>query len=311
MDMLHNRQAGKPRRLVTGAFGLCLLLQLQPFAGTAAAAGATQAPVDEDELLRSSIEKAKEQISLGNQAEALRILEKAYASVPTPALLWPIAELHLRLEHPKEGLATLDKYVALVPPAKMPKDQQMADVERMQGELRKQLARIKVASIDPGAKALVDGQPVEPAELDQPLEVNPGRHFLEVRLGTRSLTREVRVQSGQELRVELQLPALSEEKDSAAALPVRFGRSQRIRRTAYFVVGGVGLLGVLTGGILWGLDGLQSCPQAPMCPQALDTKAAGIGLFASGLGLSVGALALGLVDWRTSRKSAGLLEGRF
>jgi len=301
-----------------GSFFVCVLslglsLSATPLAeaGPPAAAPSGMSQEDEDQLLQNSIRQAKEQLALGNPADALKRLQSAYASVPTPALLWPIAELHRRLEQPIEGLATLQKYVEQVPPHKMPRGQQMPQVEHLQEQMRKQIARLQIfATAD--ASVSIDGKDVDAAGLANPVEVNPGRHRVETRQGTRTLAREIRVIPAQTLLLDMRLPALlpidslPQQEASAAA-----SRSRHPLRTAYWVMSGVGLAGILSGSILWGLDGLQRCPQAPRCPQELDGKPPGVGLFSVGLGLTAGAVVIGLIDYSSSKqKTRPLLLGR-
>lgn len=286
-------------RALLGAvvFGLCLGLVAT---SRAAPTAAPVAEADEDRFLQSGFTRAREQLGRNNPAEALVILEETYAKVPTPALLWPIAELQLRLVHPKEARAALDKYVAQVPPGKMPKGQQLPDVERLRGELHKLFGRLELADVQPGTELSIDGEALPAAALStlSPVDVNPGSHRLEWRRGGRTFSREVAVQSGQTVRVELRDAA--QPSDGGLAVGREAGPRRPVR-TAAVVLGGIGIAGIVAGGVLWGLDGRQSCPQAPMCRFALDSKATGVGLLSAGLGLGGAALILGILDARSQR----------
>jgi hypothetical protein len=291
----------KPSRilaLVLALLGVVMLSRApRAWAVAPAATSSTLSEADEDRLLQTSIARAKEQLARGDAAAALSILTQAYGQVPTPALLWPIAELHLRLGQPKEGRAALDKYVAQVPPSRMPKGQQLPDVEKLREELGRQLGRLVLLPLEPGTSVRVDDDELDAAAQEKPVEVNPGRHRLTSKLGSRALVREVVLNAGQELRIDLR-PAGSAalELDPVSGRPHR-----RTVRSAAIVLGGIAIAGVIAGGVLWGLDGLQSCPQAPMCSTALDSQATGIGLLSAGLGLGGAALLLGLIDDRSSR----------
>lgn len=263
-----------------------------------AAAPAGAAREDEDQLLQSTIVKAKEQIALGNLADALKRLQNAYASVPTPALLWPIAELHLRLEQPIEGLATLDKYIAQVPVNKMPHGQQMPQVEYMQEQLRQQLAKLVITAVDANATVTVDGQALDMSVFGQPQAVNPGRHRIESRLADRTLAREVRLLPRQELRLDMRqiLDAPSGAATGTLAKQPD-DRAKRMRRTAYLIIGSLGAAALITGGVLWGLDISSRCSDVTMCAPERDLKTPGVGLVGAGLGLGSSALVLGLIDF--------------
>jgi hypothetical protein len=296
------RMPGQNRLFAVALLGVLFL----GFSRTPQAAPST-APLseaDEDRLLQSSIARVKEQLALGNPAQALSILVETYGRVPTPALLWPIVELQIRLSHPKEARAALDKYVAQVPPNKMPKGQQLGDVERLREELHKQFGRLELAAVAPGAEVTIDGEALDVAARSEPALVNPGSHRLELRQGGRTVTREVRVLVGQTLRVDLQKSAQTGDGELFTGDSATGARRPRPVRTAAYVLGGIGIAGIVVGSVLWGLDGMQSCPQAPMCHFALDSKATGIGLLSAGVGLGSAALILGIIDARSHRTGA-------
>lgn len=262
----------------------------------------TGAPLDEDQLLQSSIKQAKTQIAAGELMQALRTLQAAYQRVPTPALLWPIADLHMRLQQPNEGLEILDRYVAQVRPDRMPPGQRLSDVEQLREQFQKQQAQLQLTGVRPGSTIVVDEVEVGRTPLAKPLVLNPGRHRLEVR-SLQSVGSDLQLQPGQALQLNLAIDESRTGLASPSITPMDMG-PRRAPSRAQIVLGSLGLVAVAAGGALWGLDGYQSCAQAPMCPQELDSRAPGIALVSLGSGLVVGALSWWVHDLVTARKPA-------
>ena len=279
-----------PRKLIGQVLAVGLLLTCA--AGPVAAASGSGGENEVDRQLRTVVEEAKAKVNADDYEGALRVLADAYDRAPHPALLWPIAELYLQLQRPTEGLKILDRYVAVVPTNKMPAGQQLNDVAKMRDQFNAQFGKLTITADEQGATVVVDGKPAGQVPLTAPLSLDPGRHKVELQAG-RSTVREVRLKPGDAGTLHLVLaPDLRAE-------PVTGWKPHRkTALTAALVVGGIGLAGVIAGGVLWGLDGLQSCPAAPLCPTALDSKTPGVGVLAGGLGLTVASAILLGVELR-------------
>lgn len=76
----------------------------------------------------------------GKPKDALRKLREAYTLVPTPTLLWPIAEVCFEANEPEEGLDALRRYREQMAPEEMEPGQQIADVEKLEQRLRERQA---------------------------------------------------------------------------------------------------------------------------------------------------------------------------
>lgn len=72
----------------------------------------------------------------GKPKDALRKLREAYTLVPTPTLLWPIAEVCLEANEPEEGLDALRRYREQMTPEEMEPGQQISDAEKLEQRLR-------------------------------------------------------------------------------------------------------------------------------------------------------------------------------
>lgn len=278
----------QPRKLLRQALAVGLLLACLARPGAAASGGESEV----DRQLRIVVEEAKTKVNADDYEGALRVLADAYDRAPHPALLWPIAELYLQLQRPTEGLKILDRYVAVVPTNKMPQGQQLNDVAKMREQFTAQFSKLTITADEHGATVVVDGKPAGQVPLAEPLSLDPGRHKIELQTG-RSTVREVRLKPGDTGTLHLVLAP-----DLKAEPSVGWGPHRKTTLTAALVVGGIGLAGVIAGGVLWGLDGTQSCPAAPYCPTALDTQTTGVGILAGGLGLTVASAILIGVELR-------------
>jgi hypothetical protein len=151
---------------------------------------------------RTLFKEAEDLQKAGNLQGALAKLEEAYEVLPTPTLLWPIAELHLQLEQPIEGLSAIQRYRQEMVPAEMEPGQQPADADKLEEKLRAQLAYLRL-NAPAGAHILLDGKEVGRAPLPDRVTVNPGSHRLSTtdRGGAAELTVEAR--AGEEVAAEL------------------------------------------------------------------------------------------------------------
>jgi len=176
------------------------------------------------------------------------------------------------LEHWERGLALVDA-----------KDARAAVAKERIAELDRLVPRVRI--VVPAGQALasvsLDEVELSPASLAAPLKVEPGRHVIVVRQSGREDRRHELVLAEKE-RTEFVAtpgpPLVSTAPSSSASVgPVASGTGSvgvpppgSGRRTAGFVVGGVGLAGLIaagiTGGLLASTDGsLDECTKAKNC----------------------------------------------
>lgn len=174
--------------------------------GEPAATAAPAARGKSDEAAaRSLYHEAKELAAAGKLSLALAKYRAAHDILPTPTLLWPIAELSLQLDQPVEGLEALHQYRQTITPALMEPGQQLADAERLEKRLRERLGRVRLLG-GSGALIALDGKERGQGPLNDPLAVNPGSHRIDSTTAHGTYTVMVEVAAGQELPVTLAEP---------------------------------------------------------------------------------------------------------
>ncbi len=111
----------------------------------------------------------------GKFKQALAKTQEAYAALPTPTLLWPLADLYYLSVEPIAGLKALARYRREMTPSDMEPGQQLADAEKLEGLLRAQLAYLRVV-VPAGTKVSLDGEELESVQRAERVPVNPGSH---------------------------------------------------------------------------------------------------------------------------------------
>lgn len=124
---------------------------------------------------RKLFTEAQELRQAGKPGPALAKLREAYEALPTPTLLWPIAELCAQLQQPVEGLDALGKYRAQMTPDQMEPGQQAADADKLEARLRAQLGYL-IVNGGAGASVAIDGRDVGRGPFPDKIAVNPGSH---------------------------------------------------------------------------------------------------------------------------------------
>lgn len=260
--------------------------------------------------------EAQELKQAGKLRPALGKVQEAYAVLPTPTLLWPLADLHARNGEPVEALRALARYRREMTAAEMEPGQQLADVEKLEAQLRAQLAYVRIAA-PAKTQVLLDGQSLEGAARSDRVPVNPGPHRLAlVNEQGRSESR-FDAQPGQELT----LPSAATTGSVAGA--------------RYFphalTWGAIGLTGaaLLTTAVVGGLAQAEAQSLGSRCPdhvctasspselQALNDQITGQRAHATAakvlvgvsVGLAVGTTALILLDWQRQSRGRTLLGG--
>lgn len=261
--------------------------------------------------------EAQELKQAGKLRPALSKVQEAYATLPTPTLLWPLADLHARNGEPVEALRALSRYRREMTPSEMEPGQQLSDVEKLEAQLRSQLAYVRI--VTPGkTQVMLDGQTVEASARTDRLPINPGAHRLV--LANEQGRSELRfdAQAGQ----ELSLPSAA----SPATTPTDRYRPHPLTWAAVGLTGG----SLLATAALGGLAQSESASLSSRCTDRVCTAASPAELLTLNeqiaaqrshataanvlagisVGLALGTTALILVDWQRQRSGRTLLGGK-
>lgn len=207
------------RNLVVVCAALVLSGSLVPVSPSLAASSAGNHHSDTDSA-RALVKEASELQQQGALAPALEKLQRAYELVPTPTLLWPIAELALALMRPVEGLQALHSYRRLITPNQMAPGQQQQDIERLQRRLRAQAVQLQLRA-KAGTNLVIDGKAVGKAPLAEAVLTNPGEHRVEAVTSQGIQRRTVVVTEGSV--VEIDFTAAATDKTAAPSVTTLAG----------------------------------------------------------------------------------------
>jgi len=182
---------------------LCLALVASILAALPAPAAGdppTSAKREADRHFKTGVELFEE----GKYSEALAEFEQAYALESHPLVLYNLAAAHRALSQYAQAVDFYKRFLAEGKGIVRPK--QLARGERELADLLRRVARIEVSTTPEGATVSVDGRPVGPSPLDQPLLLGPGDHLVGATLdGYEPAERAVRVAAGDSLAVALSL----------------------------------------------------------------------------------------------------------
>jgi hypothetical protein len=101
-----------------------------------------------------------------------------------------------------------------------------------------------------GAQVILDGAPLDRTRIGRALSVDPGKHVIEFSDGAGGMNRrEITALANQTVRVDLPAPAIS--RSAAATTPYSEEQDEGggSRRTWAYIVGGIGITGVLVGSV--------------------------------------------------------------
>jgi hypothetical protein len=189
----------------------CLSALLLAAAGFAVAAPPALAQ-EKDAVTEMARRRFQEGVKFFDQKkyeEARAAFLQAYALKHHPAVLLNLAQSEIRSGHPLEASRHFTAYLRESPAS----GAERGEAEKGLAAARTKLGRIHVA-VPTGAEVMVDGESVGQAPFSEPIDVLPGTHTVEGKLGTRTASSQVSVQVGKSASVTLNL------EGGTAATPV-------------------------------------------------------------------------------------------
>lgn len=283
-----------------------LLIASLAFAGAPVAAAAPKRPPLARTLRGEALaayETARQDFKAQRFAQALAGFVRAHAVSREPRLLWNQAACLRKLERNAEALRAIDTYLA--EGAAELSSEELEEGRAAQSAVRLLVARVRIATVPPGAAVFVDGTPVDPGS-PEGLYLEPGRHaFLFQKEGFADRVRQEALRANEEVSWTVELapnPAVAAPAPAPAASAVLAPPPTVVKRpwAPWLLVGG-GAAAAGVGGLLLGLSsaeyarleaecGTMCSPQRVAPARAEET--AGVVLLAAG-----GAVAAAGLGW--------------
>ncbi len=184
---------------------MCLRLPLLVLiAALAAPAFAAPAPGIDEEIARAHFRTAQQYYQRDRFLDAAREFEEAYRLSRKAEIIYNIGKSYDGARDLVLARESYRKYLMAAPDSA-----DSSEVSRRIGELTALIAHVTVVSSVEGAVVWLDGQPAGTTPLPLPLEVNPGKHRLEVaRDGWKRFSEQVEPGPSERLRIEVNLDPL-------------------------------------------------------------------------------------------------------
>lgn len=238
-------------------------------------------PLDKERAERLFVE-GRAALDRGNHPEACAKFESSLALAEKANTLFNVAQCEERAGRLVVALQRWNRGIALIGD-----DAERAAAPRERAEaLDKRLPRITIAlagNVPPGTRVRADGVLLESSALAAPLLLDPGEHRLVVHSPGRRDQR-VHVQLAEGERKEIVVvpgpldPGPAVQENGEKTLPPPLPRVETDgRRTAGFVIGGLGIAGLaaaaITGGLLVSRNETiqEHCPEGRCDPEGRET----------------------------------------
>ncbi len=300
------------RSTTASSRALCLGVLLA-LGASAAPAVAQPSPADAT-LAESLFRDARKLMVEGRYAEACPKLQESQRLDPGGGTL-----LNLALCHAGEG-KTATAWAELKEAQGAARRDGRSDreqvIQKSLAELEPRLSMVSVHVEDEaraaGVTVKLDGAPLGAAAWDTPFPVDPGPHNVEATAPGHQAFSNTFTLGPTHDRVTLTIPALAEAASAPGVLPP--GRGSSRQKTAGYVVGSVGLAGLVVGGIFGVGAILQEKEARKTCSDTVCTDRAGFdaskqaaqSATASNLAFGLGAagVAVGVILVLTAKKPA-------
>ena len=274
---------------------VCLLLT----AGTAMAQS-------DEQRAETLFREGRDAMQRGEIATACKKFSDSLQITKRPSTLLNLAQCEEQQTKLVSALAHWKEALELLPP----NDERVAVTKERMATLEKKLPRLTIkleADSPKGTRVTLDGRDVADDSIGTPVPVDPGQHALSVIAPNRVDQRStVTVIEGEKKEVTLTAGAATEDAPAPTTpKPVptapATGSDGSGRRTAGFVIGGVGLLALIGAGVTGALvvanDSTieEECPNQRCSTEGLDEISTSETLMVlNAIGLGVGVVGLGV-----------------
>jgi len=253
----------------------------------------TQTQADMSARADEQFRKGRDEQDRGNCQKALEYFRESHALKPGRGTLLNMGLCEKKLGQLAKAMQHLEELLPQLPSG----DERRAIVRDALAEIKPKVPNLRIvlkADSPAGTVVTYDNAELEPTMIGTDMPVDPGKHVIVVEApGLPNRQYDVVMEEGkrQTLQVEPGLPI-----SSATASPQDSSRATK--RTVGFVVGGVGVAGLVAGAITGGLALSDSAAAEKACPTRKGCSSETIDIANRGQTLSIVntvALALGIV----------------
>ena len=192
----------------------CLLLSLPLLLVGSRAALAADADASPVEKAKRLLREAKDDYSAGRYEQSRAKLDEACNLAHTPNCVHNLAMAELRAGHPLEAYKHFREAFSVPTATWMQSDEAVSDARKMMAEAYAAVGHVQIRAPD-GALVSVDGLPVD--RTAGPVDVAPGSHVVEARLGAQIGRVQVEARAGAVDTVTLGLESPSTAGASATS----------------------------------------------------------------------------------------------
>jgi tetratricopeptide (TPR) repeat protein len=194
------------------------------------------------EIARAHFRTAQQYYQRDRFLDAAREFEEAYRLSQKGEILYNIAKSY---DGARDIVRARDYYWKYL--MAIPESSDRASVSHRVNELQTLIATVRLRVSPDGAQVSFDGQPVGTSPMKDAIEVNPGKHKLEVsREGWKTYSRELEVAAAARLEVEAKLQSLSVQVVVMQEKPTPTYKKWWV----WTLVGAVVVAAAVTGGVL-------------------------------------------------------------
>jgi len=275
---------------------LALSLLIPDLALAQAKSGQTQADINAraDDLFR----KGREEQDRGNCNKALEHFRESHALKPGRGTLLNMGLCEKKLGQLAKALMHLEELL----PQLTAGDDRRQIVREALAEIKPKVPYLRIilrADSPAGTVVAYDNAELAPTMIGTDIPVDPGKHEIVVEApGLPNRKYDIVMEEGKKQTLQVE-PGVRGEETSDAKKPVSTANP---KRTAGFVLGGVGIASLVTGAITGGMaasafgDAEKACPTHKGCsPQVIETANSGKTLsVVNTVTLAVGVIAVGI-----------------
>lgn len=255
------------------------------------------AAADDKDTAKTAFEQGVKQMEAKDYEHGCPALEQSQKLDPRPGTLFTLAECEALRGRSAAAYTRYGEYLQVY--ASLPRDKQQKqgtrekDARTKRAELEKLIAQATLAlppGAPPGTVVARDGATLDPGEINAPMMLDPGEHVVTTQAPGGPLTEQrFKLEKGEKRTITLEVRAAAPVKSAGPVEPPP-PPSSNGRRIATFVVGGLGVAGLITGGVTGGLmlskmDAIKAgCKDGAGGVQLCNTEGASAGNSAKLLG---------------------------